>query len=202
MSKQLANPLQALVAKAQKTLPKTTGVVDAYAERQRRLNYGRATTVVLADVSGSMESPAWGGRTKHALLREAIGEVMQRNRHELIAFSSGAELLLGAQYLPRPGGNTALHLGLQAARQRDPGRILLISDGEPDNEAASLAAVSDFGGVIDVLYIGPDANRAAIIFLQKLAKHGHGQYQSSDIARPGQPALTQTIRTLLLEGPK
>jgi hypothetical protein len=195
MSNSLTNPLQGLIARAAQTLPATTGAVEPYAERLRRINSGR--TLILADVSGSMESPAWGGRSKHTVLRDAIAATM-RPEHELIAFNDAGVLLSSAADLPPPRGNTALHLALHAAIARDPGRILVVSDGEPDDEKAALAAAAKFPGVIDVLYIGPDANTAAMRFLRALAKTGHGQYHGSDIARAGQPALAHTMHQLLL----
>lgn len=199
MTRQLANPLQGLITKAAATLPATTGAVAGYQQRLHRIG-GNTRTVILADVSGSMKAPAWGGRTKHEILREAIAGSMQPGTHELIAFSDRAILLRDAGQLPPPGGNTALHRGLQAAVQRAPGRILVISDGEPDKEDEALAVASVFPGVIDVLYIGPDANVAAMRFLQALATAGYGRYHGSDIARAGQPALAHTVRQFLLLG--
>lgn len=197
MPNDLVNPLQGLIAKAAKELPAHTGAVEPYFERLRRIPRGR--TVILADVSGSMESTAWGGRTKHAVLREAINLTMQRERHELIAFAGAPQLLASANDLPAPGGSTALHLALQSAIARDPGRILVVSDGEPDNEQAALTVASTFAGVVDVLYIGPDANAAAMAFLRRLAQAGHGRFHGTDIARAGQPALSHTMQQLLLE---
>ncbi|MFG0229454.1 vWA domain-containing protein [Achromobacter sp. 413638] len=194
MKNQLANPLQGLIAKAA-GLPRHTGEVARSQERIARVN--NRPTVVLADVSGSMESPAWGGRTKHAVLREAIAQTLLSDRHELMAFAGHVTPLSSAENLPQPGGSTALDRALLAAIQRAPGRILVISDGEPNDEDAALAAAAQFGGVIDVLYIGPDSNAAAMRFLQRLALAGHGRYHGSDIARAGQPALVNTIQMLL-----
>ena len=196
MKNQLTNPLQGLIAKAATNLPQRTGIVNRAHERITRIN--SRPTVVLADVSGSMASPAWSGRTKHSVLRDAIAATAQAGRHELMAFAGGVTPSISAAELPPPGGGTALHLALQAAIGRDPGRILVISDGEPDDEQAALAAATQFGGVVDVLYIGPDANAAAMAFLRRLARAGHGQYQGSDIARAGQPALSQTMQQMLL----
>jgi len=201
MTKALTNPLQAIVAKAATALPATTGRVAPYAERQRRLETGRGT-VVLADVSGSMEETAWGGRTKHALLREALANALQ-DGHEVIAFSATAVRVPAIEELPPAHGNTALHAGLRAATSHTPARILVISDGQPDDEGSALAEAQAFPGVIDVLYIGPDGNRQAIDFLRRLAKGACGTYQTCDVGRPGAPKLTHEVRrVLMIEGPR
>ena len=195
MKNQLINPLQRLIAKASTDLAKQTGAVAQAQERITRIN--NRPSVVLADVSGSMASTAWGGRTKHAVLREAIAATLQNGRHELIAFSDRVTPVSSAASLPEAVGGTALHLALSAAIERDPGRILVISDGEPDNEDAALATAARFKGVIDVLYIGPDSNAAAMRFLHRLALAGHGRFHGSDISRAGQPALAHSIQLLL-----
>lgn len=198
MSTLPANPLQSLIKSAATTLPATTGAVEPYAERLRRIR--NRDTVVLADVSGSMDSPAWGGRTKHAVLREAIDDTMRRVAHRTFAFSSDVREITSAADLPPAGGHTALHRAIDRAGELRPGRILVVSDGEPDDETAALAAARAFDGVIDVLYIGPDSNAAAMAFLRRLSEVGHGRYQGSDIARAGQPALAHTLQQLLLTG--
>lgn len=196
MTGPLAHPLQGLIAKAAQTLPARTGMVATVQERMQRI--GQGGTVILADVSGSMKSVAWGGRTKHSVLREAIAATMERGPFRLIAFAAAAVELSSAAQLPAADGGAALHLGLQAASACEPGRILVISDGAPDSEEAALQQAASFGGVIDVLYIGPDSDAAAMSFLQRLARAGHGCFHGSDIARAGQPTLGTTVQQLLL----
>jgi hypothetical protein len=191
-----ANPLQSLISAASRSLPKHTGLVDSATDRINRLGNSEGS-VILADVSGSMEAPAWGGRSKHEVLRDALAEVMRAPANLLVAFSTSARVLQGVDQLPAPRGSTALHIGLRAAMAQDKARILAISDGEPNDEAAALAEAADFGGVIDVLYIGPDSNAAAMGFLRRLARAGHGRFHGSDISKAGQPALTTTVRGLL-----
>ena len=81
MSNLPANPLQSLIGRAAQELPATTGAVEPYYERLRRI--GGRDTVVLADVSGSMAAPAWGGRTKHSVLRDALAATMRAAHHRL-----------------------------------------------------------------------------------------------------------------------
>lgn len=190
----ITNPLQALINTAAQTLPARTGVVAQHAERARRAS----RTAVLADVSGSMSSQAWGGRSKHEVLREALSAI-DPGRHDLVAFSETAARIADAGDLPVPSGGTALDRGLEEAMRDGPGRILVISDGQPDDELAALAVARQFDGTIDVLYIGPDSDVMAMRFLEQLARCGRGQYHGSDIARATAPALVSTVRTLLLK---
>ena len=110
MKNQLINPLQGLISKASTTLAKQTGHVAQAQERITRIK--NRPSVVLADVSGSMASPAWGGRTKHAVLREAIAATLQAGKHELLAFSDRVTSVTSAASLPPADGGTALHLAL------------------------------------------------------------------------------------------
>lgn len=72
-----------------------------------------------------------------------------RNRRDA---DGRAKWALNRGILCEPNGSTAMHIGLRAAIAQRRGRILVVSDGEPDDEASALAAASDYLGTIDVLY--------------------------------------------------
>ncbi|RPE74666.1 vWA domain-containing protein [Vulcaniibacterium tengchongense] len=194
MSKALTNPLQALVKRAAQTLPATTGKVAA---QQERLDRRRGQIVILADVSGSMGAESGDGRRKIDVLREAVSAA--RGGARLVAFSSQP---CDVDSIPEPEANTNLAAALDYVRASDPGVTLLISDGEPDNEAAALASARKFRGAIDVLYIGPESNTRAIAFMRKLAASAGGDLMVNDIATPaGVRLLTQRIAGFL-PGPR
>ncbi|RNK52987.1 VWA domain-containing protein [Xanthomonas vasicola] len=194
MSKELTNPLQALVKKAAQTLPATTGKT---ALQQIKLERRAGAVVILADVSASMDSVAADGRRKIDLLRQAVAAA--RGTARLIAFSQRAREV---EQIPEPESNTDLAGGLAAVRELDPGTTLLISDGEPDNEAAALAQARMFRGAIDVLYIGPEGNSRAIDFLRRLAAAAGGHVTINDIAAPTGARLLQQRIAGLLQGPR
>jgi hypothetical protein len=151
--------------------------------------------VIVADVSGSMDSAAWGGKRKIDILRAAVAEIMSGfPSPRLIAFSGG---VLDIERLPEPSGGTALHLALTYATRYRPGSTLVISDGQPDDETKALASAEALPGRIDTLYVGPDADKAAINFMARLARLGCGQSSRADLAR-AQPQLASTMRQLLL----
>lgn len=195
--KQIANPMQALLRKAATTLPAQTGRV---AVQQQRIDRRMGARIILADVSHSMESPAWGGLRKIDVLRQAVALTMQRDpKCRLIAFSKHAREV---SVVPEPGSNTDLVAGLEAARAHDPGVLLLISDGQPDDPKSALRIAQSWRGAIDVLYIGPDSDAAAIAFMRQLAAAAAGDVRVNDIGKAGGiQKLAQSIAALL-PGPR
>lgn len=190
----LANPLQSIIDQAAgKPAPAR---VEAYA---RRLN-ASGPTVLLLDVSGSMAAAAWGGRRKIDILREAVRDLMTTDAPRLVTFSATATALpddASSAAIPEPAGGTALHRGIDAVADLQPARTLVISDGQPDDEGRALAAAALLTGTIDVLYVGPDADAAAIAFMARLARAGSGAMHKHDLARSGPAALAQSARKLL-----
>lgn len=178
MSKALTNPLQSIVRRAASTLPVTTGKVDLQRDRLARR---AGAVVILADVSHSMAAPAWGTLRKIDVLRDAVAAAMQRNPEcRLIAFSETARPV---KSVPEPESSTNLVAGLEAARAYDPGVLLLISDGQPDDPAAALKIAASWRGAIDVLYVGPDGDASAIEFMRKLAAAAGGEVRVNDIGK-------------------
>lgn len=193
MSKQLTNPLQALVSGAAKQLPAATGRV---AVQQARIDRRKGKMVILADISFSMSSEAWGGQTKLDLLREAVASVMSRYDCQLIVFSDRAREVSAVP--AEVEGGTDLAAGLQAALAHDPGITLVISDGQPQNPGESLKLARTFRGVINTLYIGPESDAAAIEYMRTLSKQADGATAVNDIsAAAGVRQLEHKIAGLL-----
>ena len=197
MANDLAKPMQAMLTRAARTLPATTGETARYS----RLQHTDGPTLILCDVSYSMASPA-GGRTRYDHLVEALKQVY-RPEMSIIAFSAVAVSVARPEELPHPSGGTALHAALAEASKRRPAATLVISDGEPNEGTEDLAiSIADqMTGRIDVIYCGPDNNAKAIKFLNRLAKVGAGSCVHHSWSAPGQPRLAHTIQKLLLGGP-
>jgi Mg-chelatase subunit ChlD len=188
-----------MIAGAAKALPPATGQTERF---KARMN-GRGTAVIiLCDVSSSMSEPA-GANRKIDILREALENIWpDLPGASLIAFASTAGPVASPAALPSPNGGTALHLGLDAAAALCPSKMVVISDGRPDSENSALAAAARLGGVIDVIYCGPDSDTQAIAFMQRLARAGGGRVYVRDIAR-NHAQLMPAIRTTLgLPAPK
>ena len=184
-----ANPLSRIIAQAGRALPTSGGEASRLAARA---NPG-GPQLILADTSGSMSERAWGRHTRIGLLREAVDALAGRG-HRLIAFAAAP--VLDPPSIPAAAGGTALHLALDLAATLRPSRTLVISDGEPDDESAALAAAARLTGYIDTLYIGPETSRSAMDFLRRLAAAGGGRYARADLTRP-QASLTGPIVALL-----
>jgi hypothetical protein len=190
----LSHPLQALIRRAAGTLPAATGESARY---RARIDSAGTTTVLLADCSSSMAEAA-GGRTKAAILREALDSVWPDCPGAvLIAFGSTAQAVGSPSELPSPAGGTALHLALEAATAHRPRRSVVISDGRPDSEDAALDAAAGLPGLIDVIYCGPDSDATALDFMRRLARTGGGRVVIRDVVRMARPALGPAVREML-----
>lgn len=165
------------------------------------------TAVALADTSGSMAQRE-GSRRRIDLLADVLQQVLTADpAFRIIAFGSVPEELTGTEpgtnlRLPEPCGSTALHLALEhVARGPRPTRVVVISDGSPDDPQAALAAAKTLAPItIDAYYVGPDDDRAAIGFMRALSLAGGrpGVAGLRSLARP--EALATEIR-LRLGGP-
>lgn len=186
------SPLSALVARAATALPAATG---ATATAQRRRDRAHICAV-LCDVSSSMDEAA-GAKRKIDVLRAALAMLPQDVR--IVAFSSYAAEIAAGAALPEPNDSTALHLALDCAAGIEPGRVIVISDGRPDDERAALTAAARLDARIDVIYCGPDNDRQGLAFMRRLARGG-GQVHRRSMAREPQ-RLAATLRTLALPAP-
>lgn len=187
---QKQDPIAALIQRAAATPAK-----GEIARFERRFNAAGTATVVLADVSGSMEQPA-GEVRRVDRLRDAL-EGLSGVR--LVAFASAPVELRSAADLPAPAGGTALHLAIDMAAGMRPARTVVVSDGEPDDEEAAIAAADRLPGRIDVIYCGPEGNARARAFLMRLARTGGGAYVDCNL-RVNPLALRPAIRGLLGSG--
>lgn len=174
-------------------MPTTTGKVAA---QQAKIDRRQGETLILADISGSMDAPAWGSVTKLDVLREAVGTIMKRQPCRLLVFSKSVREV--TQIPAATESNTNLAAALRAAQLHDPGVTLVISDGQPDNPCEALNVAATFRGTIDVLYVGPDSDGAAISFMKQLASAAGGIAEVNDIgSAAGSQKLLSCIVGLL-----
>lgn len=183
--KQLVNPLAAAIAKAKQSLPADTGATA-------RAAYLRSPDrhVILADVSQSMAEPA-GQRRKVDILAEALRGVPSGS--EIVAFN-GSVMPLKSPALPEPSGSTALHLALEHCLAIGATRLLVISDGHPDQPDQALKIADKLDARIDVIYCGPESDAAGMAYMRRLARGG-GRATHQSLSN--QPQAVQHIRTLM-----
>jgi hypothetical protein len=166
-----------------------------------------SAAVILADTSGSMASPE-GSRRRIDILRDVLVLALaDAPQARVIAFNSVPQELAGLEphaanlKLPEPAGSTALHLALRLAGTTKPDRVIVISDGLPDDRVAALRVARALNPVaIDALYTGPDDCAAALGFMQTLSHCGTGR-GTVGIRSLRQPEALASELRLLLSGP-
>lgn len=172
-------------------LARTTGALAVAIKSRAELDAHGAATVILADVSGSMRGE------KIRLLTEALTRLWPGlPKAALISFSAFPTRIHGPEALPVPHGSTNLAGALELATTLHPAKVIVISDGRPDDEEGALAAADQIPGMIDVLYVGDDDNTEAIAFMKSLAMAGGGECVCNDIAKT-RLALAAPISALL-----
>jgi hypothetical protein len=154
-----------------------------------------------------MASPE-GSRRRIDILRDVLVMALADvPRARVIAFNSVPQELTGLEphaanlNLPEPAGSTALHLALRLVGTTKPDRIIVISDGLPDDRVAALRAARALNPVtIDALYVGPDDSSDALGFMQSLSLCGTGRglVGIRSLRRP--EVLAEELR-VLLRGP-
>lgn len=154
--------------------------------------------LVLIDISGSMDlhdapngNTRWGAAVEQLtrLQREMPGRVGVIAWHSFPAFCPGG--------LPgEPDGDTNLTAALQFAKPADGLgiKLIVISDGEPNDEASALDLARQFKTHLDTIYVGPE-NGPGRDFLRRLASASGGQFSNNTTA--GLAQLAPTIQRLI-----
>lgn len=153
--------------------------------------------VLLLDVSTSMARPAAPGKRRIDVLRAALRHVLPDSPGtRVVAFSDDVIALEPHEEVPEPEGGTALHLALLHVLPWKPTRVIIVSDGEPDDRHAAIAAARALGCIIETVFCGPEDDRAAIGFLKTLALCSRGGLGRA--LRSTKPeALTGDLRRLI-----
>lgn len=140
--------------------------------------------MLLLDTSGSMGSPINMAEPKTRIegLREAVVEVKQSGSCPMIAFGGGfGQDVRFVDDVPNPAGGTPMHAAIDLAKTYGATRIVIISDGMPDSRPAALESAKNFGGRIDVVFIGTESDyENGRQFLEELAKMSGGKTSLAD----------------------
>jgi hypothetical protein len=148
--------------------------------------------VLLVDTSISMEAHMRNGKTRINGLREVVTGIQSKRTTVMVAFGfcpsdagpleqSRNEVGFVTEIPDAKGGGTPLAEGIDFARTHGFGKAVVISDGCPNDRHAALEAARQFGGQIDVIYIG-DPGDAGSAFLDELAKATGGQRFEGDLS--------------------
>jgi hypothetical protein len=166
-----------------------------------------STPCLLLDVSGSMSHREGASeRRRIDLLAEALTQTLPAvPGARVLTFSHTVQELAGWEprrfTLPEPAGGTALHAALEAVARLvpRPERLLLISDGEPDDPQAALTAARGLRPMmINALFVGDDRDAAAKGFMRALAIAGGDPRSIASQLKLDKPADVAKAATLLL----
>jgi len=156
-----------------------------------------ADCVVLVDTSGSMS--AVDGNADHLTrYQRACSELakIQRDMPGKIAVISFSDDVMfcpaGTPFNYQSGTDLAKALNFAKMADVPEMRFIVISDGEPDDEAAALKAAKQYKNHIDTIYIGP-AGGSGESFLANLAAASGGKA----VKTVGAKELEMSVRGLL-----
>jgi len=156
-------------------------------------------SLLLLDVSGSMDGLVEGTARKIDKLRQVVDTLLQTHPVPMAAFGigghSGVELV---ERIPEPGGLTPLHKAIRFGRVQEANHLVVVTDGEPDSKDAAFEEARLFGGPIDVFFVGVPGQPGAA-FCAELARRTGGACGVTDLT--GEPKqLAAGIAGLLGEG--
>ncbi len=158
--------------------------------------------LIIVDISSSMDcnDVVREGRkvTRWTEAKRQL-ELLQNSlpgRVALVAFSDAVSFCPSG-FLPCTAGSTDMVAALQFVKVVDNCgvRLILISDGEPNNPNATLKLASQFKSHIDVIHIGAETDTRGREFLRKLASLTGGVVVKSSAAVL--PELKTRIQALL-----
>lgn len=147
----------------------------------------------LLDVSTSMSG------TRIRKLCQAVHAFHQTTPHvHLVAFSTDLQPLKSIKDLDNiiPWGGTNLHLGLEYAAEKMAGRVIVFTDGEPNDEEECFRVANFVPGIISCVFCGDDSDNKAKRFCEKLSRDNGGEFVSRDIAK-GYSLLDSQVREVL-----
>lgn len=184
---------QAAMAKLNASLAKSS--LDDF------LKAGTRRSVLLVDASDSMASRVRSGARRIDRLRAVVADLRETHPVPIVAFGvrRAVNQVEVVDSVPEPSGSTPLDAGIAFSHQQGATHIVLVTDGEPNNEREAYEAAAQFGGPIDVFYIG-DGNDRGSRFAAELARRTGGTAHLTDLAEAGQKQLVGSIRGLLGDG--
>lgn len=136
-----------------------------------------ARSLLLIDVSGSMKESVDeryddDAPRKIDALRDVVAALRKTHPVPLVAFGGdidGEGTHVGiVGDVPEPYGGTPLLEAIEFGTAAHATHLVVVSDGRPGNQTGCLQAARQFGGKIDVFYVGP-RDDAGAQFLQQLA---------------------------------
>jgi Mg-chelatase subunit ChlD len=138
-------------------------------------------SLLLVDCSGSMSDRVRTGARKIDALRKVVETLRTTHPVPLAAFGiSGDRQVDVVDAVPEPSGGTPLDLAIDFGAEQGATHLVVVTDGQPNDEDAAFESARKFGGPIDVFYIG-DGNDRGSKFAAKLAAMTGGSCGLTDL---------------------
>lgn len=169
------------------------------ADRAKAARNDADNTILMLDSSYSMSINTVGGNTRIS----SLWEIVQSLRAQGVNFrplSFGDEVQWCEVVVPTPAGGTPLTEAFEfiLSSGKRPSRIVLITDGEPDNAYTAHEAGQALGCPINVFFVGDAHNEEAKRFCFMLAQATGGQYAENTISSALLLAEAQSTARLML----
>jgi Mg-chelatase subunit ChlD len=140
--------------------------------------------VVLVDTSGSMMTKdSRAGQSRYDVAIEELTTLQKVNPGKVGVISFSSDVAFCPSGIPTPYfAGTDMAKALDFARIADvPGmRVIVVSDGEPDEPEKALIAAGKYHAHIDAVYVGPESSPRGRDFLQRLCAASGGQVVTAD----------------------
>ncbi len=179
-----------------------TGSLSQVAQANNQLlaeTFLSCDVLLIADMSSSMgATDAPGGKSRYDVAEQDIIRLQGKYQGKvaLICFSNSVEFCSTGKPI-RLGGGTDLVAALTYIKVADDCgiKLIIISDGEPNDSDKCLQIAKTFTSHIDCVFVGPESDLyGGKAFLEKLANITGGSFQQSDA--PG--LLAESVEVLML----
>lgn len=145
-----------------------------------------AEMIVIVDTSGSMETAdSRGGQSRYDVACEELARLQEAAAGRVAVISFSGNVVFCPSGVPwNFRGTTDIAAALRFASFADVEgiRFVLVSDGEPNDEAATMREAAKYQNRIDTIYVGPESNPDGREFLQRLAAASGGKSMTADRA--------------------
>jgi hypothetical protein len=144
------------------------------------INASTDAPFLLIDTSSSMDESCRPGKTRISALRDVVRTIQGDTPTPMIAFGGpyGEEVRFVFD-VPEPDGGTPLAQAIALAKRHGATRLVIISDGEPDNNDAAMREAEAFGGRIDVVFVGPEGSMGSFFLDEMAQKTGGERFEGS-----------------------
>jgi Mg-chelatase subunit ChlD len=158
---------------------------------------GGRRSILLVDVSFSMTDRLRAGGRKIDALRKVVTTLRETHPVPVAAFGvndsyTGVALI---DEVPEPQGSTPMDNAIDFGREQGANHLVIVTDGQPNDEHSTMRAAKAFGNPIDVFYVGDGSGRE---FAKRLATMTGGEFQNADLGAI--KALASGIRLMLGDG--